>query len=300
MPPSRAYLGTEIDNIAAAANMIVADLRKSRPMELTPERIASFNRHVLDGLELDDDVVPGEIRKHRVGVLNYVGPDAGDCEYLLDRMCKWLNQLDIDDPMMKFPLAILKAILAHLYIAWIHPFGDGNGRTARMIEFQLLVQAGLPVPSAHLLSDFYNKTRDAYYRELERTSREPYPVERFVYYAVQGFVDELRDQLTVIRAEQMRVTWENFVHQSFRSDTPAKRRQKAVVLDLTAHDEPVPRSKLNELTPRLATMYATKGEKTVSRDVNALIRMNLIRRVRGGLVANMDVIRAFLPERAEG
>ena len=45
---------------------------------------------------------------------------------------------------------ILKATLAHLYIAWIHPFGDGNGRTARLVEFMLLSRAGVPSPSAHL------------------------------------------------------------------------------------------------------------------------------------------------------
>ncbi|MFI6332956.1 Fic family protein [Micromonospora chersina] len=299
LPPSRAYLGQEVDNIVAGANSILADVRQDRPMELTRERIENFNRQVLDGLELDDDVVPGEIRKHRVGVMRYLAPDPNDCRHLLDEMCRWLNGFSTDDPALKFPYALLKAILAHLYIAWIHPFGDGNGRTARLIEFQLLVQAGLPVPSAHLLSDFYNKTRDAYYRELDRTSREPYPIERFIHYAVQGFVDELREQLARIGQEQMRVTWENFVHQSIHSDSPAKRRQKAVVLDLTEQPTPVPTSKIPELTPRLAAEYATKGEKTLSRDVNVLVKMGLVKRVRGGLLANTDIIRAFLPERSQ-
>ncbi|WP_433223897.1 Fic family protein [Dactylosporangium sp. CS-047395] len=51
---------------------------------------------------------------------------------------------------MAFPLAMIKAMLAHLYLAWIHPFGDGNGRTARLIESQLLLQAGVPVPAANV------------------------------------------------------------------------------------------------------------------------------------------------------
>ena len=206
---------------------------------------------------------------------------------------------------MSFPLVILKAILAHLYIAWyiawIHPFGDGNGRVARLIEFQLLIQAGVPLPAAHLLSDFYNKTRDAYYRELSRTSKPPYSVERFIHYAVQGFVDELRDQLNSIREEQLRVTWENFVYEMFRDgDTPAKRRQRHIVLDLTDRAEPIPQSKLPELSPRVALGYAGKSTKTVTRDVNELESRGLILRVRGGLIANIDQIRAFLPLRAEG
>jgi Fic family protein len=300
LPPSLEYLGREVDNILKACNEIVDDLVSRRPMELTRQRLEHFNRLVLDGLELDEGVVPGRIRTHPVGVLRYKAPPAEDAGYLLDRMCTWLNQLSIDDGVLTFPVAILKAILAHLYIAWIHPFGDGNGRTARLIEFQLLIQAGIPLPAAHLMSDFYDKTRDNYYRELANTSRPPYSIERFIHYAVQGFVDELREQLETIRAEQLRVTWENFVHEEFRdTDTPAKRRQKHIVLDLTDRGQPVPRSKLPELSPRVALGYAGRGVKTISRDVNELLARGLIRKVPGGLVANVDQIRAFLPLRAQ-
>ncbi len=68
---------------------------------------------------------------------------------------------------MRFAVTVAKAVLAHLYIAWIHPFADGNGRTARLVEFQILAQSGLiPLPAANLLRDHYNKTRDRYYAEL--------------------------------------------------------------------------------------------------------------------------------------
>jgi Fic family protein len=298
LPPSRDYLGREVDNILVAMNEIVADVAARRPRQLTPERIVRFNEQVLKGLDLDEDVVPGRIRRHSVGVLGYRGAPAEDCEYLLARLCEWLNNLSVDDGSMAFSVAVLKAILAHLYIAWIHPFGDGNGRTARLIEFQLLVQAGVPIPSAHLPSDFYHKTREAYYRELARTSRPPFPVERFIHYALQGFVDELREQLQVIRNEQLRVAWENFVHERFRDhDTPAKRRQKHVVLDLTNSPEPVPASKLPELSPRVAAGYAGKGTKTITRDVNQLVALGLVRRTRRGLVANVETMRAFIPLR---
>ncbi len=39
-----------------------------------------------------------------------------------------------DDRNNRVAAAILRAVLAHLYIAWIHPFGDGNGRTARLAK----------------------------------------------------------------------------------------------------------------------------------------------------------------------
>jgi Fic family protein len=62
-------------------------------------------------------------------------------------------------------MALMKAILTHLYIAWIHPFGDGNGRTARLAELQILLAAGMPMPASHLLSNHYNTTRTDLYRQ---------------------------------------------------------------------------------------------------------------------------------------
>lgn len=303
LPPSREYLGREVDNIVAACNMIIRDVVESRPLALTPERVMEFNRRILDGLPLKAGVVPGEVRAHSVGVARYRGAPAEDCEYLLGRMCEWLNGLEegaAGHTELKFTVVILKAILAHLYIAWIHPFGDGNGRTARLIEFQLMVQAGIPLPAAHLLSDHYNRTRAMYYTELDSTSHGSFQVEPFIKYALQGFADELREQLDVIRKQQMEITWQHHVHLSFHDqETPACRRQKHLVLDL-AKGQIIPVPKVKEaVSSRISAEYAGKTSKTVTRDINALVSMGLVRRVKGGIIANREVIEAFLPVRAE-
>lgn len=300
LPESREYLGTEIDNILDACNEIVADVIRSRPLKLDARRIAEFNRRILKGLPLKEGVVPGEIRTHSVAVASYRGAPAEDCSYLLDRLCKWLESMQppVDNEELVFTFAVLKAILAHLYIAWVHPFGDGNGRTARLIEFQLMIQAGVPTPAAHLLSDHYNRTREAYYVELERTSTKPYPVECFVHYAMRGFVDELREQIAAIRQQQMDVTWENYVHQLFRNqDTPAKLRQRALVFDLG--DATVRKNHIRGVSPRIAEAYAGKTDKTVTRDLNALQNMGLITRMRGAFRANKSIVEAFLPVKAD-
>src|ERR1700679_822139 len=103
--------------------------------------VLHFNSLVLKGLSVDADVEPGVIRKHSVLVGKYRGAPAADCEYLLDRLVYWLNDFN-PDTLPRIAVALLKAMLAHLYIAWIHPFGDGNGRTARLIEFYILSGAG--------------------------------------------------------------------------------------------------------------------------------------------------------------
>jgi hypothetical protein len=89
------------------------------------------------------------------------------------------------------------------------------------------------------------------------------------------------------------------VHDIFRDqETPAKRRQKHLVLDLP-RDQVVPQSKIRSTSPRIAEEYAGKTTKAVTRDLNALRQLRLIRRVPGGIIANRDLVKAFLPVRAE-
>jgi Fic family protein len=303
LPESREYQGHEIDNILALYNEINFDVAAGGAyLDLTPERIAKFNGQLLEGQPVGDDVIPGRIRTGSVGIpgFNYLGAPAEDCEYLVDRLCTWLRDLrpGPDHPELVFPTAVLRAILAHLYIAWIHPFGDGNGRTARLIEFQLMVEAGIPMPAAHLLSDHYNRTRPRYYQELNRTSKGSYPIEGFVRYALQGFVDELREQIAKIRAEHMDITWEHVVHTAFDAEPnkePAK-RQRDLILDLP-RDEWYPIGKLRDLSSRMGAHYAGKTSKTVTRDINVLLEKQLIVREGRGIKANRELVRAFLPVR---
>jgi Fic family protein len=196
--------------------------------------------------------------------------------------------------------AVLKAILAHLYLAWIHPFGDGNGRTARMIEFQILISSGVPSPAAHLLSNHYNQTRTEYYRQLDSASKSGGDVLPFVNYAVTGFLDQLRDQLDVVWAQQWDVAWRNYVHEAFKDQgSKADIRRRRLALDLSLKEDPVPLSKLPEVSVRLAAAYAKKTKKTLTRDVGTLIKMNLLKRQKAGYVANKELILGFLPARAQ-
>ncbi len=253
---------------------------------------------MLRGLELEAEVVPGRVRQHSVGVLRYPGAPYEDCEHLLDRLCRWLNEENFDSGnVFGLAAAIVKAILAHLYIAWIHPFGDGNGRTARLLEFYILVNAGVSVPSAHLLSDHYNQTRPEYYRHLDYASRSQGDIIPFIHYAVSGFVEELKEQLTVIRGQQWSLAWRDFIAEHFDKDSssPTNLRRKYLVLDLSWHKEPVARGRLALISPRVAECYAKKTEKTLSRDINVLTEAGLIEKVKGGYRARTEVILAFLP-----
>ena len=310
LPPSQEYLGREVDNVARACGAIAATIQGGNALRLTPDWIADCNRRVLDGLDahLEEGVAPGAIPAHAVGVGRYRGAPRADCPFLLDRLCRWLE----DEPGLttfgqedadRIATAILHAILAHLHLAWIHPFGDGNGRTARLVEFMLLARAGVPPTSAQLPSNHYNLTRAEYYRQLDRASRadggrgDPLG---FVGYAAQGLVDGLQEQCGHVGAAQSSIAWEHFVFFRFRRErrSPALHRRRELVLALTACERPAPRAELRRLSPAVAERYAGKTDKTLTRDLNWLLAADLIERGGGGYRARSARMRSFLPPRA--
>ncbi len=299
LPVSQEYQRREIENIVAACRQIQAKVMEKREFEITPERLAALNEQVLAGLELEEGVVPGKVREDSVVVGNvYRGAPAGDCEFLVERLCEWLNGTDFGggrDRRERFMRAFLRAVLAHVYIAWIHPFGDGNGRVARLVEFGVLSAAGVPAISAQLLSNHYNATRERYYRQLNLASRSGGRLTDFLSYAVEGFVDGLEEQLKRVREVNYNFAWREYVDELFAGrSTAAKRRRRELVLALPTKGT-VKRSEITRLTPELAVLYADKGTKTVTRDLNALEEMELIERSAAGVRARSEVMLGFLP-----
>lgn len=301
LPLSQAYLQQEIDNILNACNGIADDLWHGKPADLTFDRICQFNSMVLNKLELQTGETPGQIRLSSVGVGNYLGAPAGECEYLTKRLCEWLSSPDFQgNGKDAIVTAILKAIIAHLYIAWIHPFSDGNGRTARLVEFQILVAAGVPSPAAHLLSNHYNKTRSDYYRQLDMASKSNGDVIPFLQYAVQGLMDGLIEQLHAIRNFQWQVTWKNYIHDQFghKSKMSASElRQHHLAMDLSDKSGLVPLDKIREVSSRIFLAYAKKSNKTLRRDLNKLKKVGLVDETKEGFRAKSEMILAFLPPR---
>lgn len=302
VPPSKEYLKQEVDNIIAACNDISSRIAEGRQVPLDPALLYHFNLQVLDKLPLNKDVVPGELRRHSVVVGTvYRGAPAEDCHYLVTRLCAWLAGEEFVAPKgMETIYAILKAIVTHVYLAWIHPFGDGNGRTARLVEFHLLMEAGIPSPAAHLLSNHYNQTRAEYYRQLDYASKSGGDIIPFIQYAVQGFVDGLRSQLEYVWEQQWDIVWRNYVHELFKDKSSTTHvRQRQLALDLGRKDGWIPVHDVTELSPKLAKAYANKTSKTVQRDLNLLVDVGLVVREAKRVRARRELILAFLPLRKQ-
>lgn len=306
VPPSQEYLKQEIENIITVCNeeVRVQLENEENKMSLCTELIRSYNLRVLHNLEVDEDVVPGEWRTHSVGVGSvYRGAPAEDVPYLMDRLCEWLTGPDFQAPEeeLKIPFAMIKAVVAHIYLAWIHPFGDGNGRTARLLEFHILFTSGVPLPAAHLLSDHYNRTRTKYYRELDRASKSGGDLMPFLIYAVQGLLDGLRGQIGEVRSHQLDVAWENYVYERFgdKKTSTTQKRRRDFVLELSRFDW-VSVAGLEELTPKIARFYSAAGDRMLQRDLNAVADMALVERRYGKVRARKNIIQAFLPARIPG
>jgi len=302
LPESQAYLEREITNILEASNTMLGKIEEHGTSPITPNDIKQYNKTVLNGLEVEPYVVPGECVKTDIKVAGYHGAPWQECEELLAKLCRWLNSDTFkgqdDDGITA---GILKAVIAHLYLVWIHPFGDGNGRTARLLEVRFLTEAGVPSAAGHLLSNFYNKTRSEYYRKLSDASKSGGNIIEFPIYAVNGFVDELREQLKIVKNQQWHVSWQNYVYEKFEGrNSISDKRQLKLALALTKRGGFVPKSELRHLTPELAEAYAGKTDKTLTRDVNELTNLQLVEKTKDGYRATKEVILAFLPRGRKG
>ncbi|MBT4263861.1 MAG: Fic family protein [Deltaproteobacteria bacterium] len=103
-------------------------------------------------------VVSGPIGNEKI---HFEAPGAEHLEEEMQVFLKWLdNGLDIDP--------VLKAGIAHLWFATIHPFADGNGRIARAISDMLLARADGTQDRFYSLSSQIEAERKDYYKQLEK------------------------------------------------------------------------------------------------------------------------------------
>ena len=118
---------------------------------------------------------------------------------------------------------------------------------------------------------------------------------------MQGFVDGLHEQCAYVGRVQLRIAWEHLVYETFTAAPPtaANARRRTLVLALGAEERPVPKSEIPDLTPALARSYATRTEKTLTRDLNWLRDRELVLRTAQGYRARVECMQAFQPTAAQ-
>lgn len=300
LPQSKDYLRQEVVNIIAVFNEVAQQIHGNTLPDITPELLRHFNEEVLAKLPLPDEVVAGQFRGHRVGVGSYRCPPAEHVKEMVRVLCERLKTFD-EMPLETTVRAILKAIVAHLYVAWIHPFGDGNGRTARLLEAMILLQSGVPSPASHLLSNYYNSTRTEYYRVLNKAGKARDPL-AFISYAISGLRDELREQRAKLMEKVWKVVWKNHIYSTFdrKKKTARTHRQQRLALELAKQTQAVRLTDMKTLSADVALLYSNKRSfATLRRDVRALLADELVRvekiHHQVAYVTNTERLSSMLP-----
>lgn len=308
LPPSKHYMQQEVRNVLDALNTLRDEIVQAKTVgAITPELVRRF--HQLIGKDLGDHfrAIPGRFRNGNVTVAQYKAPDHGQVKLLMEQFCKWSREeFQYLTNQQPFSTAIIQAIVSHVYIAWIHPFGDGNGRTARMLEFYLLLRAGVPDIAAHILSNHYNETRPEYYRHLNDSSTlAKGNLTQFIMYALQGFHDGLKKVLDTVTQNQLDLAWRDYVREAFtgralEQPTSVKRRQMGLVLSMDLEKD-YPENEIIRVNEAIQTAYANRTKRTLTRDLQALLEMHLVLQTERGYRANTDVLRVYMARaRAEG
>ncbi len=305
VPPSFKYQEREVGNILRLFGDVSAHMVLAQSSRISHSNVCEWNRRILEGAETEG--VPGRIREVEVGVSNYLGAPAQDCEWLLNRLCTWNNELQTGhEKELKLDVtsnAILRAIIMHLYFVWIHPFQDGNGRTARLFEFAILLGSGVPTPAAHLLSNFYNRTRDMYYRRLDDASKLHNGLPLFIEYAVTGLRDQLVDQLDLYIYPQLwHLTLQDQIAVMFRKETGKTADRRRLLIETMTGDnallwKPVAMSELRRISVDVGVKYADISDSTLRRDVLWLVEQKLLTVTGDQVAVALGSVVEKLPDR---
>ncbi|XP_067054983.1 protein adenylyltransferase Fic-like [Acropora muricata] len=151
---------------------------------VTVDDILEIHRRVLGHAH---PLEAGRYRKTQVYVSDHVPPSPEEVEKHMEEFNSWLLSRE---PEMLHPIEF--AALAHYKLVFIHPFTDGNGRTARLLMNSVLMRAGFP-PVIIRFQDRYE-----YYEHLNHANHgDVRPFIRFVARCTQRTIEEYLSATTI-------------------------------------------------------------------------------------------------------
>jgi Fic family protein len=201
--PGRERDEAEVRHYFAALQFVEARGRKPAP--LAEREIQTIHGLVMTGKAKPTPYRDGQnvIRDARTGRIVYMPPEAKDVRTLMKDLVRWVNtapgEADVPGPVI--------AALAHYQFATIHPYFDGNGRTARLLTNLLLHRSGYGLNGIYSLEEYYAANLSKYYEGLAVGDSHNYyfgrvkgDVTPFVTYFCLGMADAFAKVRT--RAEE--------------------------------------------------------------------------------------------------
>jgi Fic family protein len=156
-----------------------------------------------DACSFQRDKDPGLWRTDAVSVtgpdggIEYRGPDGEDVPALMGEVIEWLEsggpEIDV----------VVRAAMAHLHVVSVHPFRDGNGRLARIVQSLVLARQGLLSPEFSSIEEYLSRNTPAYYAALRDTQGGRYRPDRdalgWVRFCIEAHISQASRRLDQIR-----------------------------------------------------------------------------------------------------
>ena len=179
----------EIDNIEQAMQQVEDAVQPGEP--LAEHLLRGLHATTVAGLEREGDRNPGAYRSGpvRIAQADHLPPEALRVPEYMGELVTFINHNDAP----KYDL--MKVALAHHRFAWVHPFGNGNGRVVRLLTYAMLIKYGFQVngigrllnPAAVFCAD-----RNRYYTMLgQADAGTDGGLEQWCTYVLTGVRDEL-------------------------------------------------------------------------------------------------------------
>lgn len=149
------------------------------------------NRYVVVANRLTGDVI-------------FRPPSNEEVPKLVNDLTKWLNSSESKelDPL-------IEAGIAHYEFVRIHPFVDGNGRTARVLVTLILYLRGFDIKQFFCLDDFYDSDRQSYYKALQSVDEKTLNLTNWLEYIVEGVnisIEAVKERVIRLSSERLRRT----------------------------------------------------------------------------------------------
>lgn len=223
----------EIQNIEKAMAFIEDNVKEH---SINRAFVSEMHKMVVDGLlpppEGEGDHTPGEYRKSNLKIYNssHKPPEFLKVEDYMSELLDFVNKSD----GQKYDL--LKAAIAHHRFVWVHPFGNGNGRTVRLFTYAMLVKTGFNVNVGRIINPtaVFCSNRNDYYANLSKADEgTDEGVLEWAEYVLKGLKEEIEkiDKLTdysFLRKEILLPAISHSVERKYITDVEAKILRKVI------------------------------------------------------------------------
>lgn len=220
------------------------------------------------------------LRNAQTGEIVFRPPPAPEVPYLIEEFLKWLNGVEGKDLH-----PVLRAAVAHYVISSVHPFTDGDGRTARGFATLILFTEGYDIKRLFSLEEYFDKNAFDYYEALRKTdlTNEASFEERDLTGWLEFFTKALSIELTQIKEKIRRISLDSKIKEKLGGKQVAlNERQMKIMEYIEARNQ----ATMKELKPLLPMI----SEDTILRELYSLIKQKLVKK-KGSRKAVRYVIR---------